>query len=210
MVMHHDLGGWEEPAPMLMQLCTWAGFLVCIGFMSVSLASGLYYIAELAEENSVMARRILKYWILLVIVANVLLLISSSISFMLGAVSIVAQICYSALLKDYPFTKLSDPAVTLSCICFVIDTVLWYNYFTDYDTPSYSVFQITGFFALFVWPVPFGFFITLSLSDQGLPGLGSINNQGDGFGDFKKRRGILSVFDYLFKKEPSSSFTKGY
>ena len=223
--MYREPGGWyDEPVPILMQMCTWvcvllfyifiasnhynivnnhqyqAGFLVCIGFMSVSLASGLYYIAEMAEENSVIARKTLKYWIILVIITNVLLLLSGSINWMLSVVSIVSEVCYSGLLKDYPFTKLSEPAVTLSGICFVIDTILWYNYFTDYETPSYSVPQITGFFALFVWPVPFGFFITLSVADQGLPGLGSINNQGEGFGDFKRRRYVNFISFFLIIK----------
>ncbi|KAJ9473570.1 Protein SVP26 [Diplonema papillatum] len=179
-----DANGWAMESPsFLMSSLTTLGFLVCLGFFSVSLAAGLYYVAEMAEENTVMARRILKTWLIAVIVVNALLLVVDGLHQCF--VSMVANVVYASLLRNYPFADLSSPAVLASAVIFVIDTISWYLYFVDSTTPSYSITQVIGFFGTLVWVVPFGFFVTLSLSEDALPGLGTINAEG---AHIKKRR----------------------
>jgi len=50
---------------------------------------------------------------------------------------------------------------------------MWYRHFTDFLTPVYDFHHLIGFFFMFVWLVPGGFFITLSVSDMSLPGIDS-------------------------------------
>eukprot|EP01063_Lacrimia_lanifica_P031874 TRINITY_DN5351_c0_g1_i1.p1 TRINITY_DN5351_c0_g1~~TRINITY_DN5351_c0_g1_i1.p1 ORF type:complete len:209 (+),score=79.99 TRINITY_DN5351_c0_g1_i1:64-690(+) len=204
-----DVAGWGTPPPFLMGLLTQLGFLVCMGYFSVALATGLYYVAELAEESTKTARQVLKYWLLGIIGVHVLLYLFDGVPFLQTCVGILANVSYSLLLKTYPFTTLSAPGSILSFVFFFADTVLWYMYFTDPFTPGYTVSQIIGFFGTCVWPVPFGFFVTLSLADQNLPGLGNLDT-GATNTEFKKRRGVLGMVDWMFKKEPSSAYTKGY
>eukprot|EP01059_Diplonema_ambulator_P007635 TRINITY_DN17119_c0_g1_i1.p1 TRINITY_DN17119_c0_g1~~TRINITY_DN17119_c0_g1_i1.p1 ORF type:complete len:216 (+),score=58.35 TRINITY_DN17119_c0_g1_i1:33-650(+) len=200
---------WSTPPPMLMGWVTQLGFFVCMIFLSISLASGLYYAAELAEENTVMARKVLKYWIVAVCVVHVLLWLVDGMPFWQCFWGLAANAAYSTLLHEYPFVKFFAPPAIASILLFCIDTCQWYLYFIDDGTPGYSVSMIIGFFGTMVWPVPFGFFVTLSLSDQGLPGLGTINNRGDQSIQ-KKRRGILGILDFFFKRGTPTSELKGY
>ena len=108
-----------------MQWVTQLGFLVCMGFFSVSLATGLYYAAELAEENSVKARKTLKYWLRSVIVVLVGLWLCSGIPFAQCAVGVVAHLAYSTLLKDYPFANFSSPQVMVSVGMIVNNPIKW-------------------------------------------------------------------------------------
>eukprot|EP01061_Rhynchopus_euleeides_P039811 TRINITY_DN6827_c0_g2_i1.p2 TRINITY_DN6827_c0_g2~~TRINITY_DN6827_c0_g2_i1.p2 ORF type:complete len:182 (+),score=60.48 TRINITY_DN6827_c0_g2_i1:591-1136(+) len=180
-----------------------------MAFFSVSLATGLYYAAELAEENSVRARKIIKYWLFGVVAVQLALWLLGGLPAMQCIVGIVAHLVYSTLLKDYPFASFSSPTVILSTVLFMADTIQWYLYFIEPLSPGYSVSQVVGFFGTCVWPVPFGFFVTLSLGDQNLPGLGTIDGRGDGFADMKRRRGILGFLDGFLQKEPPAAYTKG-
>eukprot|EP01064_Diplonema_japonicum_P035683 TRINITY_DN7812_c1_g2_i1.p1 TRINITY_DN7812_c1_g2~~TRINITY_DN7812_c1_g2_i1.p1 ORF type:complete len:206 (+),score=42.26 TRINITY_DN7812_c1_g2_i1:41-658(+) len=200
---------WSQPPPLLMGWVTQLGFLVCMVFFSISLASGLYYAAELAEENTVMAKKVLKYWGWGVMVVLSLLWLVDGIPFWKCACGLLANISYGTLLFEYPFARFISAPVILSIALFFIDTCQWYLYFIDDFTPGYSVSMIIGFFGTMVWPVPFGFFVTLSLSDQSLPGLGSLHNRGD-HEVAKKRRGILGILDFFFKRGTPTSELKGY
>eukprot|EP00755_Sulcionema_specki_P017270 Sspe_Gene.64014::Locus_37357_Transcript_1_1_Confidence_1.000_Length_1090::g.64014::m.64014 len=207
MAVHDTYYGAPEP-PLLFGLWTQVGFVVCILFLSLSLASGLYYLAELAEEYCVMAKKILRWSVQLVVVVEVILLVLQEAPWYTCLVGIIAHLSYAMLLSNYPFAQLTSPSVVLSVVLFVIDNYLWFSFFVDYSTPHFSVAQVAGYFSTCVWPVPFGLFITLSDPSQGLPGGGTITDQGQGFMEGRKRRGFLSIMDTFLKKPISTSAAK--
>ena len=113
---------WHEEPSLLMSWVMQVGFLICMGFFSVSLATGLYYAAELAEENSVKARKVIKLWLIGVIAVQLVLWAAGGVPFTQCLLGVAAHSVYATLLRDYPFAVFSSPQVILSvgmlrCVC---------------------------------------------------------------------------------------------
>jgi hypothetical protein len=79
------------------------------------IASGLYYLSELVEEHTVIAKRLLTRLIYLVIGIQVLLCLIDGFSFKLSLLSIVSHVVYLGNMRRFPVVKLSDPLFLVSC-----------------------------------------------------------------------------------------------
>jgi hypothetical protein len=80
-----------------------------------SKASGLYYLSELVEEHTVIAKRLLTRLIYLVIGLQILLCIIDGLPFTLSLLSIVSHVVYLGNMRRFPVVKLSDPLFIISC-----------------------------------------------------------------------------------------------
>ena len=162
-------------------------------------ASGLYYLSELVEEHTVLARRVLNRLIYGIIGIQALLLVIDRFPFSLCLLSIVSHLVYASNLRRFPIVKLSDPLFILSCILVFINHWLWFNYFSqpppqrasstnwrqpyqpqfdfDYDLPSFT--EVASYFGLCIWLVPFALFVSLSAGENVLPSMGSEYATGD-------------------------------
>ena len=78
-------------------------------------ASGLYYLSELVEEHTVIAKRFLTRLIYAIIVAQFLLCIVDGFPFLLSMFSIASHLVYLLNLRRFPFVKLSEPLFISSC-----------------------------------------------------------------------------------------------
>lgn len=78
-------------------------------------ASGLYYLSELVEEHTVLARRVLARLIYGIIGAQVLLSLVDRFPIWLSLLSIGSHVVYLGNLRHFPIVKLSDPVFILSC-----------------------------------------------------------------------------------------------
>lgn len=78
-------------------------------------ASGLYYLSELVEEHTVLAKKLLTYLIYSVISIQFLLALIDSFPFSLSLLSICSHGVYAGNLRRFPIVKLSDPLFILSC-----------------------------------------------------------------------------------------------
>jgi hypothetical protein len=81
----------------------------------VFLASGLYYLSELVEEHTVLAKKLLYRLIIGVIVLQVLLLLVDGFPVGLSALSVVSHGIYAQNLRRFPIVKLTDPLFLVSC-----------------------------------------------------------------------------------------------
>ena len=81
----------------------------------VHTASGLYYLSELVEEHTVLARRVLARLIYAIIGAQVLLSLVDRFPIWLSLLSIGSHVVYLGNLRHFPIVKLSDPVFILSC-----------------------------------------------------------------------------------------------
>lgn len=86
-------------------------------------ASGLYYLSELVEEHTVLARRILTRLIYAIIGIQALLGLVDRFPLWLSALSITSHVVYLGNLRHFPIVKLSDPVFIISCGMFFV--VLW-------------------------------------------------------------------------------------
>jgi hypothetical protein len=165
--------------------------------MRLCIASGLYYLSEIVEEHTVIARRILTRLIYGIIIVQVLLWLFDGFPFTLSLLSAVSHLVYASNLRRFPIVKLSDPLFITSCILVCINHWVWFRYFSrptppaqgasawrrpytpDYNSmPTFT--EVASYFGLCVWLVPFALFVSLSAGDNVLPTMGSEYATGGG------------------------------
>lgn len=151
------------------------------------LASGLYYLSELVEEHTVLARRVLTRLIYSIIFVQILLFLFDGFPFFLSLLSIGSHIVYASNLRRFPIVKLSDPLFVLSCVLVGLNHWFWFCHFSkplpafrgsgnwdQYgagDVPTFT--EVASYFGLCVWLVPFALFVSLSAGENVLPSMGS-------------------------------------
>ncbi|KAL1843874.1 hypothetical protein VTJ49DRAFT_7225 [Mycothermus thermophilus] len=171
----------------ILPLVGYLGSVVGFCFMTLAIASGLYYLSELVEEHTVMAKRFLTKLIYSIMALQLLLCLIDRFPFFPTALGIFSHFIYLGNMRRFPFVKLSDPLFLTSCVLVLLNHYVWFKHFsshqerayqnmsTYYDTPSDipSFSQIASYFGLCVWLVPFSLFVSLSASDNVLPTMGS-------------------------------------
>ncbi|KAJ5550700.1 Transmembrane adaptor Erv26 [Penicillium sp. DV-2018c] len=177
----------------ILPLVGYLGVVVGFAFLTLAIASGLYYLSELVEEHTVFARRLLSRLIYGIIAVQVLLMIIDRFPVGLSLLSIVSHLVYASNLRRFPVVKLSDPLFILSCVLVGLNHWLWFRHFSkplppsdnwrnpygvDYENmPSFS--EVASYFGLCVWLVPFALFVSLSAGDNVLPTMGSEHVTGE-------------------------------
>jgi hypothetical protein len=192
----------------ILPLLGYLGLILGFGFLTLSIASGLYYLSELVEEHSVLSARLLRRLIYGVVVAQVLLWLVDGFPWYLCLLGVASHGVYATNLRHFPIVKLSDPFFLASCALVILNHWLWFRHFSQptgyrgappssrrdwysdpvsssYDQPTFT--EIASYFGLCVWLVPFALFVSLSAGENVLPSMGSeyATGERDGVG-FKK------------------------
>lgn len=168
-------------------------------FVAICLACGLYYLAELAEEYTVLTRRLMKLSITAVLVVHVLMLVLEQLPYAALAVGFATHLCYAWLMLDFPFIRVLSPAFLVSFAMLVASHYLWASHFLAH---FHKTAPVVCFFIFNVWLVPFGFFVSLSVNESTLPdrqasAAEDVYSEG---GRTKQRSGILSMFSFFQHK----------
>ena len=197
-----------SPNPrMIIEIVAVAGTIFGFLFLTLSIASGLYYLSELVEEHTIPAKRFLTRSIYTVITILTLLLLLDHFPFKLTLFSIVSHAVYYKNLGQFPLIRLSSPSFILSCILLLSNHILWFKHFNNAEVQQqqellftgaqrrYSFSEVASFFAICVWFVPFALFVSLSAGDYVLPQTtadGSTGANGGNHGEdrSKKRRTV--------------------
>ena len=156
--------------------------LLIILFTALSYATGLFYIAELAEEFPTTTKRIIRY-IIIAIAALHTLAFASALPKLPLVIGLLAHLSYLPLLTTFPVLPLSSPTFYISLLLLLSSQVGWYykmptspySSYPSYGYSSvrtYSSAQLLAFYLLFVWLVPLVFFVAGSVSGQSLPVVG--------------------------------------
>ncbi|OSS53603.1 hypothetical protein B5807_01589 [Epicoccum nigrum] len=169
------------------------GVILGFAFLTLAIASGLYYLSELVEEHTVFAKKLLNRLIYGVIGVQTLLLLVDGFPVALSALSIVSHVIYAQNLRRFPIVKLTDPLFLISCGLVIANHYLWFRHFSapspsansysnyPYDRPDIPTFtEIASYFGLCVWLVPFALFVSLSAGENVLPSMGSEYATGEG------------------------------
>ncbi|GJQ13677.1 hypothetical protein GpartN1_g5468.t1 [Galdieria partita] len=175
-------------------LLVWLSGYLLIAFLSLSVACGLYYLAELTEEYTTTAKKVLRFFIQLNLVIHGLLWVWERFPFLYVSLGVAAHLLYFILLRGFPFIELRSP-IFLSCVViFILNNVGWMRFFLNQPhlLESYElspVLPLFSFFAVEVWLVPLGFITSLSVNDSVLPGSGADMPRGSGGSRFGKFSG---------------------
>lgn len=202
---------------MILKLVSYVGIVSAFVSLTMAVASGLYYLSELVEENTRTTQRWLTKCIYAIIGLHVLLLVIDRFPFVTTALSIGAHVLYLQNLNKFPYIELSSPIFIASCFAALINHWLWYRHFSDpslppaailehrpdYSGPTHPPFsQVASFFGICVWLVPFALFVSLSASENVLPMSNEpIEGQGDRDAEYKRKRrvGLAKVaVEYLW------------
>ncbi|KAH6854083.1 transmembrane adaptor Erv26 [Chaetomium sp. MPI-CAGE-AT-0009] len=171
----------------ILPLVGYLGSVVGFCFMTLAIASGLYYLSEIVEEHTVIAKRLLTKLIYSIMVLQLILCVVDRFPLLPTALGIFSHFIYLGNMRRFPFVKLTDPLFLASCVLVLLDHYVWFKHFSHhqerayqnmasyYDTPDDvpSFTEIASYFGLCVWLVPFALFVSLSASDNILPTMGS-------------------------------------
>lgn len=203
--------GWLGVDQPVSLITVYLGFYLAIVFLSLSIACGLYYLAELCEEYVMTTKRLIGYTIQAELLLH-LLLFADRLPPAALAVGIAAHLSYLRLLKPFPYIQLTSGSTLASIGLLLGSTFMWTKH---YMATYYTVEYIAAFLLLTTFLVPFAFFLGMSGDYTTLPGAGGwvptpsggVGLQRTGSGrllqpaEKKKRRGaVLRLFDMLRRK----------
>ncbi|KAL3277179.1 hypothetical protein HHI36_012530 [Cryptolaemus montrouzieri] len=171
---------------------------ICIQiiFITVAIASGLYYLAELVEEYSSVAKKCITWLNISVTLLYILLWLLEGFPLFMIICGVLAQMSHFAILKNFPYVTLLSPSFIVAVIFIVINHLLAFRHFADI---YYSFSEVLAYFTLCLWLVPFSLFVSLSANDNVLP-MTADKSDGDVvtnyFSKKGKKPGLLSFFNY--------------
>jgi len=99
----------------ILPLVGYIGIAIGFGFLTLAIASGLYYLSELVEEHTVFARKLLTRLIYAVVAIQLLLVVIDRFPLLPSALSIGSHLVYAQNLRRFPIVKLTDPVFLASC-----------------------------------------------------------------------------------------------
>ncbi|KAF1995198.1 DUF396-domain-containing protein [Amniculicola lignicola CBS 123094] len=177
----------------ILPLLGYVGVILGFAFLTLAIASGLYYLSELVEEHTVLAKKLLTRLIYGIIALQLVLCVVDGFPLMLSGLSIISHLIYAQNLRRFPIVKLTDPLFLASCTLVLTNHYLWFRHFSAPPTyshnssypytrdPSIPTFtEIASYFGLCVWLVPFALFVSLSAGENVLPSMGSEYATGEG------------------------------
>ncbi|KAK9702047.1 Transposase [Popillia japonica] len=91
-------------------------------FLTVAIAAGLYYLAELVEEYTVFTRKCIWWTNLVILILYLCLWLFEKFPILMIFCGILAQILHFIVLQDFPFVTLTSPAFILSLILITVKT----------------------------------------------------------------------------------------
>ncbi|XP_003975979.1 protein TEX261 [Takifugu rubripes] len=179
-------------------LLSWLSLVIQISFVTLAIAAGLYYLAELIEEYTVATSRIINYMIMFSTAVLAGLYLFESFPLLMVGIGLFTNVVYFGLLQTFPYIMLSSPNFILSCVLVVVNHYMAFQYFAQ---EYYPFSEVLAYFTICLWVIPFAFFVSLSAGENVLP---STMQQGDDVvsnyftkGKRGKRSGILHVFSVL-------------
>lgn len=163
--------------PSLFVLLVYVSGYIFLLFGAVCLASGLYWLVELAEEYTILAKKLIRVSSIILLVLHVLLLVYERFPALPTLTGLASHLVYYQLLRAFPFVEPRSALFGLSALGFVASNVCWYRFFAA-DVEMFYRYgvaplpAVVAFFLLIVWLVPGAFFVSLTVNEAVLPGAG--------------------------------------
>uniref|UniRef100_A0A182QFG0 Protein TEX261 n=1 Tax=Anopheles farauti TaxID=69004 RepID=A0A182QFG0_9DIPT len=181
-------------------LLSYVSLLVQICFITISIAAGLYYLAELVEEYTVIAKKVIKWMVAVTTVLYVIFIFTENFSWTMMLCGLGAQALHALILNHFPYVRFLSPAFIGAVVLLVANHYLALVYFQlQYHTFS----EVLAYFTLCLWLVPFALFVSLSANDNVLPTSNERTHLLSGNDDVvtnyfssRKKMGLLSLFSY--------------
>jgi hypothetical protein len=180
-----------------MYALSWIAFILIAICLTISVAAGMYYVAELIEEYTSIAKRIIRLILISVTTLNILLILfETQFTWTLCAIGLISNIIYFFILADFPVIGFLSPTFIFSMLLLVVHHYFAFAFFNNH---YYAFPEILAYFTIFVWIIPFCFILSLSANDYVLPQYSEpqrdrykddtiLNNSGDVVTNYFKKR----------------------
>ncbi|KAH8164744.1 hypothetical protein CIB48_g3517 [Xylaria polymorpha] len=122
----------------ILPLVGYLGSVLGFCFLTLAIASGLYYLSELVEEHTVIAKRLLTRLIYCIIGLQLVLWVVDGLPVLLTLLGVVSHIVYLGNMRRFPFVRLTDPLFLASCVLVLVNHYFWFRHFSDVQQRSYS------------------------------------------------------------------------
>ncbi|XP_061171295.1 protein TEX261-like isoform X2 [Saccostrea echinata] len=99
-----------------MYLLSWIALIIQICVITLSVAAGLFYLAEIVEEYTVLTARIIKYMLIGTTVIFIGLLLFEDLPLYMIVVGLVGNIAYFFVLQTFPYFELMSPSFLMSIV----------------------------------------------------------------------------------------------
>lgn len=150
-----------------MYALSWLSFILIAICLTVSVAAGMYYVAELIEEYTTIAKRVIHGILILITILNVSLIIfENQFTWTLWAIGLFSNLLYFFILAEFPVIAFLSPTFLLAMFMLIVHHYFAFSFFNQH---YYPFPEILAYFTLFVWLVPFSFVLSLSANDYVLP-----------------------------------------
>lgn len=191
-------------------LVTYLAFLVQISFATVAIAAGLYYLAELVEEYTVISKKVIWWLNLSTLTLYLSLWLFEGFPKVLVLCGVLAQITHFLILKDFPYVSFVSPSFLIAVGFIILNHYFAFQYFSDV---FHSFSEVMAYFTLCLWLVPFALFVSLSANENVLP---TVAERTDGdvvtnyFSKRNKKYGLLTLFNYMKESILPERSKKGF
>ncbi|XP_023011738.1 protein TEX261 isoform X1 [Leptinotarsa decemlineata] len=177
-------------------LISYIAILVQLIFVTIAIAAGLYYLAELVEEYTRIAKRVIWWMNSVTLGLYILLWICENFPLPIIICGILAQLSHYVILRNFPFVSFLSLEFLAAVVFIIVNHYLAFSHFTSVYHP-FS--EVMAYFTLFLWLVPFALFVSLSANDNVLPT--SIDGReadvvSSYFSKRNKKYGLLTFFNY--------------
>jgi len=182
---------------------SWLACVLQICFVTLAIAAGLYYLAELVEEYTVLTAKIIKWMIVLTFFTYIGLFFFENLTSTMIVCGIIAQVSHLMLLSNFPYFSVGSPSFLAAMVMVLVNHYLAFSFFGQ---NFYPFSEVMAYFTVCQWLVPFAFFVSLSANENVLPTLSErspLLSPGDDdivsnyFNKNKKGVGLLQVFNNI-------------
>jgi len=185
----------------ILYILSWLSLLVQICFVTLAVAAGLYYLAELIEEFTVATGKVIKTAILITLGIYVGFLLFEDLPKSLIICGMLSQITHLLILRTFPYFALTSLPFVAATVLLLVNHYLAFSHFSSV---YYPFSEVMGYFTICLWIVPFAFFVSLSANENVLPSYAEtrplISEENDVLTNYfsrkNKRYGLLHFFNY--------------
>ncbi|XP_046368302.1 protein TEX261-like [Haliotis rufescens] len=149
-----------------MFVMSWVALVIQIFVVTLSIAAGLYYLAELVEEYTVTTARIIRVLIALTTVVYICIFFFEEFPLSVIVCGLGANLSYFFLLQSFPYFEMSSVPLISGIGLMLLNHYLSFSHFSEV---WYPFSEVLAFFTICLWLVPFAFFVSLSANENVLP-----------------------------------------
>lgn len=159
---------------LVLTALSFIGGVLAFVLITLSIASGLYYVSEFVEEHASFSKRCIRQAVF--VVCGILVLsLFDGLPWYLVLLSLGSHAVYFKNLDTFPVIELTSGRFISACVLVFVNHFCWFRAFgqMQQDRKQVSFGQVASFFGICVWLVPFALFVSLSAGDNMLPSMTS-------------------------------------